>query len=231
MGNPERYTQNQTPPASVERVHGDIVGAHGKLTKGIFYLDGLQTNIGPNGFRFTMLCDTAVHGRVLWVDNRKEDEVLYRYADQDPRFEDLPERWSAYTGFQGVTDSGELFTFTSAFGARKTIKNILTQYHFRQRRRYPVCTIDTKLRPKDPNGTIDPVFRICSWVSVNDFRELLGLEPETPALTYDKPSEPRLQSFLRDAPPALEEPPPNWEDDYGGGGVGGEVDDEEPIPL
>ncbi len=51
------------------------------------------------------------------------------------------------------------------------MKNIVTQWRFRQKRQFPVCTLDVKPRG-DVNNNIDPVFRIVSWVNASDFADI-----------------------------------------------------------
>jgi hypothetical protein len=101
--------------------------------------------------------------------------VTQLYSDGYPDWEELPPGWEAYTGLQGLTLGGEVLTFTSAFGARKTVKNLLGQYDFRRGRQFPVCTLSTRPRGDEFN-TIDPVFRIASWVNASDFVDILPPE-------------------------------------------------------
>jgi hypothetical protein len=180
-----------------EELIDDIVGSHLKCSKGNWTLDDSPIETGPDGFRVTILVPTARHGRIKWVDHRRVDRVLQKYSDCDPDFEKLPEGWNALTCFQGVTDNGELLTFTSAYGARKSLKNAIQQYRFRGKRAFPVCSLATKPRG-DINNNIDPVFKIVDWVNVSTFAEFFPEFAERPQL---------------EAPPTQLPPPPKTVDD------------------
>jgi hypothetical protein len=153
-----------------EEAIDDIVGSHLKCSKGNWTLDDSPIETGPDGFRVTIFAPTAQHGRMRWVDGHPDGKVLQKYSDGFPTFEKMPEGWNAYTVFQGISNSGELLTFTSALGARKTLKNAIQQFRFRGGRAFPICTLDTKPRG-DAHSNIDPVFKIVDWVNVNTFAE------------------------------------------------------------
>ena len=161
----------------VRETHADdIVGLHLKCSKGQWSIDDEKIDdIGKDGFRFTALPATARWGRIKWVDGLPVDKVTQLYSDGYPDWEELPPGWEAYTGMQGLTLGEEVLTFTSAFGARKTIKNLLGQYDFRRGRQLPVCTLGTRPR-NDEFGNVDPVLRIASWTNPSDFADILPPE-------------------------------------------------------
>jgi hypothetical protein len=165
-----------------EDLNDNIIGQHLKCSKGEWTLDDAKIETGPNGFRVTILPPTAMHGRVKWVDHRPVEKMLNKYDDGFPPWDKLPDGWSAYTCFQGLAPNGELLTFTSAYGARKTLKNVITQYQFRRRRQFPICTLGTKPRG-DVNGNVDPVFRIVEWVNAADFSEFFPGLAGSPAIS------------------------------------------------
>jgi hypothetical protein len=153
-----------------EELIDDIVGSHLKCSKGNWTLDDSPIETGPDGFRLTIFAPTAQHGRIKWVDGHPRGKVLQKYSDGLPTYEEMPEGWNGYTVFQGISNSGELLTFTSALGVRKTLKNVIQQFRFRGKRAFPTCTLGTKPRG-DAHNNVDPVFTILNWVDVSTFSE------------------------------------------------------------
>jgi hypothetical protein len=150
---------------------GEIIGLHLESPKGAWQIGDEKIAIGPDGFKFTFFAPTARWGRILWVDERPADKVLHKYSDGFPVYEELPEGWSHHTMVYGAAADGQLLTFTSAYGARKTFKNVIQQYLARGRRLFPTCNLATKPRG-DQYGNIDPVLNISGWVSVNSFADI-----------------------------------------------------------
>jgi hypothetical protein len=206
----------------------DIVGLHLKCAKGTWSYDDEKIETGPTGFQFTVLPPTAQHGRVKWVEGHPVAKALRKYDECDPGWEELPEGWSAYTSVLGIDTKGELLTFTSAYGARKTLKNIITQYRFRRRRQFPVCTLDTRPRG-DANGNIDPVFKIVDWVNASDFADIFPeVADERPQLTAASGAAPSAAPEMQEGAPVPRPPitvtsglaqlsaPPSDDEPFGG---------------
>lgn len=172
---------------------GGIVGLHLKCAKGNWTLGGEPLDTGPDGFRFVAIPATARWGRIKWVDGLPVDQATQLYSDGCPGHGELPDGWDAYTSMQGITsDSEEVLTFTSAYGGRATIKNLLGQYEFHRRRKFPVCALATRPRG-DEFGNVDPLLRIVGWVSTSDFAGILPPELiEAPAIEA-KPAAPAIE--------------------------------------
>jgi hypothetical protein len=168
-------TFNSYVPTALEAALSGIIGLHMKCAKSVWTLDGERLKIGADGFSFTALPSTAVWGQQRWLDGHPVDPILHKYSDGFPDYEKLPGGWDAYTGINGLTLGGEVLTFTSAYGARATIKNLFTQYQFRRMRQFPICTLATKPRG-DAFENIDPVFRIAGWKNAHDFADVLPPE-------------------------------------------------------
>jgi hypothetical protein len=201
---------------SAEDLGDEIVGLQLKCGKGgIYTLDGVQITIGPDGFEFTAFPSTAKWGFIKWVDRFPVNKQLYNWFDRPPNFEPLPdEDWSRYTGCYGVAEDGQLLTFTSALGLRKTLKNVITQYKARGQRLLPVCTLATKPRG-DEYGNIDPILAISGWKDISVCAELFpGLiaMPRLAAPSTAPANAPAAIAPSRQGPPATEAPPPAEDD-------------------
>ena len=146
---------------------GEIIGLHLDCPKGLWQVGGEKIE---TGFHFTFFAPTAMWGRILWVDSWPVDKVLHKYSDGWPIYEELPPGWSHHTMAYGASADGQLVTFTSAYGARKTFKNVIQQYLARGKRAFPVCALSTRPR-NDQYGNIDPVLNIMDWLNASSFAD------------------------------------------------------------
>jgi hypothetical protein len=215
--------------SSPNDVSDRIVGLPLRCGKQGWTLDGERIEDGPQGFRVTVIATTAKWGRLQWVDRRVTDRVLHLYSDGfPPDWEEIPVGWDAYTGFQGIGADGDLLTFTGGgFGARRTVENLITQYQFRGRRHFPICTLASKPRG-DAYNNVDPILRVVAgpdgWVSVDKFADMLP-----PELLIAAPRQALLPE--PEAPTAPELPPPNDAPpiDENDGNLARAIDDDTPF--
>jgi hypothetical protein len=176
---------------------GGIEGVHLKYAKGIWYLDGVQISVGEIGLKIAVLMSTAAHNAVLW-DNQEiiERTPLRRYEDAAPSF-DIEKGWSPYTQFLGVGADekhlGQLVTYTSsAWSGRHAFRGLIGPYLRKGKREFPIVTLGSKPRPRDPNGNIDPTFAVVDWAPRANFADMLPEAGELAALTASSPTAARL---------------------------------------
>jgi hypothetical protein len=165
---------------------GGVDGFHVKFGKGVWTVDNDEVRTGEGGFRLCALMDTAMHGAVKWSNDRTITERrLERYATVAPSRESLEVGWAPYTQFQCVGASGsydrQLMTFSSSsWGGRYAFHALIRPWLLRGRLEFPVCALGSKPKKKDPNGIVDPLFKIVGWAPRSDFAEMLPPDGESP---------------------------------------------------
>lgn len=165
-------------------VSGGIEGIHVKFVKGLWTVDDEAVLTGSDGIRICVVMDTALHGAVLWSNDRIIDRRAERYAVVAPSRESLKMDWSPYTQFQCIGDSGDyvgqLMTFSSSSWGGRNAFHALIRPYIQNRRDFPICTLGSKPKKNDVNGIIDPVFAIVGWAPRSDFAAMLPPDDEQP---------------------------------------------------
>jgi hypothetical protein len=179
---------------------GGIQGLLLKFARRSWTVDDEAVQTGDDGVRICILMETALHGSVLWSNDRTIiNRRLNRYAAVAPSREPLENGRSPYTQFQCVGASGnyvgQLMTFSSSsWGGRHAFQALIRPYLQRGKREFPICTVGSRPKKNDVNGNFDPVFTIVGWAPRDDFAAILPPDDEPP------PSSARAAPIDDDAP-------------------------------
>jgi hypothetical protein len=180
---------------AVEQGSG-IEGLHLKCSKGVWMLDDVIVETGPEGLKVIVLMETAQHGAILWKDGIPAERRLTAYSDKaPPERETLEPGWSVYTTAQCVIDDGpgQWATWTSsAWGGRRAFTRLIGQYVRMGRSAFPVCALGTK--PQTNDGNVDPQFVVVGWRPREDFAAMLPPPPPAAPLLDAPAAAPALES-------------------------------------
>ena len=146
------------------------------MCEGTLDLDGEPAD----GLTICVLVPTARHGQRQFRDGVG---VKYRsmqlYINKAPPDERLEFGWDPFTQFQAIAqDEGhaeQVLTFTStSWGGRNALEDLSGAYLSKGERQFPICALGLRPKKNDPNGNIDPVFRVVGWKAASDFADMLA---------------------------------------------------------
>ncbi len=201
-----KYTRPD-PWREIFQRRGGVLGGDLRCTKGAWTLSDEPAETGDAGLKICILWPTARHGERQYRDgvgNKYRDVQLY--IDGAPSDERLELGWEPLTQFQAIAQDeahvGQLVTFTSyAWGGRNAFENLIGDYLSKGGQQFPVVALDVRPKRNDPNGNIDPVFRIVGWKAADDFADMVANilpqpAPQPLALEPPKRAEPESDEGL-----------------------------------
>lgn len=184
--------------AACDEGGANIIGLRLGYAKGVWSLDKIPVQTGPDGLLICILMTTAGHSPVEWINNRPAGLKIVRYSIAPPPRE-YPKGVDPYTTFLCVSADagrlGQMMTFTSSsWNARSAFLKLVGPYLLKRKQEFPICSLGSIDR-HDDYGNFDPTFTPIGWKPGADFADIIGDEPD--------------QALLPEAPTAPELPPPD----------------------
>lgn len=161
---------------------GGVEGRHLKCAKGFWTADGCEVPTGPDGLKIVAVMPTAKCGYVKW-DNQLITQRHIGFVEAGWTKPQPPDAsFSPYISFvavgagdEGDVYFGELLTFmSSAWGGYRAFRDLLAAPYLRKgKSALPIATLETRSKPGDSNGNIDPSFKIIDWIDCAGYSQFM----------------------------------------------------------